>query len=167
VRVGLEGSEQVSAAAVQMDESLAGAGVEREGFVVQAMAGGGVELLVGMVSDPTFGPVLACGAGGTQAEVLGDVAVRVCPIAPGDADAMIRSLRTFPLLTGFRGAPGADLDALRELLLRVSAMVDAHHEIAELDLNPVIAGPDGALVVDARVRIAAGGQPRPWPSTWR
>jgi acetyl coenzyme A synthetase (ADP forming)-like protein len=167
VRVGLEGSEQVSAAAAQMDESLAGAGVEREGFVVQAMAGGGVELLVGMVSDPTFGPVLACGAGGTQAEVLGDVAVRVCPIAPGDADAMIRSLRTFPLLTGFRGAPGADLDALRELLLRVSAMVDAHHEIAELDLNPVIAGPDGALVVDARIRIAAGGQPRPWPSTWR
>lgn len=107
-----------------MDERLAAAGVERERFLVQEMAGGGAELLVGVVSDPVFGPVLACGAGGTQAELLGDVGVRICPIARSDAAETIRSLATFPLLTGFRGSPAADLGALEELLLRVSAMVD-------------------------------------------
>jgi acetate---CoA ligase (ADP-forming) len=79
---------------------------------------------------------------------------------------MIRSLKTFPLLSGFRGTPEADVGALEELLLRLSALVDAHHEIAELDLNPVNVGVDTAVVVDARIRLAAAGPPRPWPSTW-
>ena len=108
-----------------MDEALAAAGVERERFLVQRMVEGGVELLVGVATDPVFGPVLACGAGGTQAELLGDVSVRVCPLGPDDAGEMIRSLAIFPLLTGFRGGAQADLDALGELLLRVSAMVDS------------------------------------------
>jgi acyl-CoA synthetase (NDP forming) len=131
------------------------------------MAGEGVELLVGVVSDPVFGPVLACGAGGTQAELLGDVGVRICPITRAEATQTIRSLATFPLLTGFRGEPAADLAALEDLLVRVSAMVDSHHEIAELDLNPVIAGPDGAIAVDARIRVGTAPPPRPWPRTWR
>ncbi len=167
VRTGLEGVEQVAGAAVAMEEALRRAGVGREGFLVQAMAEPGVEMLVGVVSDQMFGPVLACGAGGTQAELLGDVSVRVCPISPPDAGQMIRGLATFPLLTGYRGGPVADLDALEELLLRVSAMVDAHHEIAELDLNPVLAGPGGAVAVDARMRVLAAERPRPWPRTWR
>ena len=79
---------------------------------------------------------------------------------------MLGSLATFPLLTGFRGGPEADLEGVQELLLRVSAMVEAHHEIAELDLNPVLAGPASAPAVDARVRVTAAAPPRPWPSTW-
>jgi acetate---CoA ligase (ADP-forming) len=134
---------------------------------VQAMAGEGVELLVGIAADPAFGPVLACGAGGTLAELQRDVAVRICPVGAGEAAEMIRSLAIYPLLTGFRGAPAANLAALEELLLRVSAMVDAHREIAELDLNPVIAGPEGAVAVDARIRARPAPAPRPWPSTWR
>ncbi len=167
VRAGLAGPDEVAREARAMDERLAVTGVERERFLVQAMAGGGAELLVGVVSDPVFGPVLACGAGGTQAELLGDVGVRICPISRTEAAETIRSLATFPLLTGFRGSPAADLGALEELLLRVSAMVDAHHEIAELDLNPVIAGPDEAVAVDARVRVSVAAPRPPWPKTWR
>lgn len=167
VRTGLAGAEQVTAEARAMDERLDAAGATRRGFLVQEMAGAGVELLVGVVGDPLFGPVLACGAGGTQAELLGDVGVRICPITRSEAAEAIRSLATFPLLTGFRGAPAADLAALEDLLLRVSAMVDAHKEIAELDLNPVIAGPDGATAVDARIRVGAAAPARPWPKTWR
>ncbi len=166
VSVGLEGSAEVSREAKAIDERLGHAGIERESFLVQEMSDGGAELLVGVVSDPMFGPVLACGAGGTQAELLGDMGVRICPITGADAAETIRSLATFPLLTGFRGGPEADLGALEDLLLRVSTMVDTHHEIAELDLNPVMAGPDGATVVDARIRIAGAKPPRPWPSTW-
>jgi acyl-CoA synthetase (NDP forming) len=127
----------------------------------------GTELLVGVVSDPVFGPVLACGAGGTQAELLKDVAVRICPLNRQEAGEMVRSLAVYPLLTGYRGAPGADLGALEDLLLRISAMVEAHHEIVELDLNPVMAGSDGALAVDARIRVQSAPPSRPWPSTWK
>jgi acetyl coenzyme A synthetase (ADP forming)-like protein len=167
VRTDLADATAVAGAAVQMDEALAAAGAERESFLVQAMADSGVELLVGIASDPAFGPVLACGAGGTRAELHPDVAVRICPVSAGEAGEMIRSLAIFPLLTGFRGAPRADLAALEDLLLRVSAMVDAHREIAELDLNPVIAGASGATAVDARIRLRPAPAPRPWPSTWR
>jgi acetyl coenzyme A synthetase (ADP forming)-like protein len=167
VRTELADATAVAGAAVQMDEALAAAGVERQSFLVQAMAEGGVELLVGIANDPAFGPVLACGAGGTRAELHPDVAVRICPVSAGEASELIRSLAIFPLLTGFRGAPAADLPALEELLLRVSAMVDAHREIAELDLNPVIAGPTGATAVDARIRLRPAPAARPWPSTWR
>jgi acetyl coenzyme A synthetase (ADP forming)-like protein len=167
VKVGLSGAAEVSWAAVEMDEELARESVERQSFIVQSMVEEGTELLVGVVSDPVFGPVLACGAGGTQAELLKDVGVRICPLNRQEAGEMIRSLSIYPLLTGFRGAAGADLDALEELLLRVSAMVEAHHEIVELDLNPVMAGPGGALAVDARIRVQSAPPPRPWPSTWK
>jgi acyl-CoA synthetase (NDP forming) len=167
VRVGLEGAAAVSWAAVEMDEQLAAAGVEREEFIVQSMVDDGTELLVGVVSDPVFGPVLACGGGGTQAELLKDVAVRICPLNRQEAGEMVRSLAVYPLLTGYRGAAGADLVALEDLLLRISAMVEAHHEIVELDLNPVMAGPDGAVAVDARVRVSSAPPSRPWPSTWK
>ncbi len=167
VRVGLAGSAEVIRAAEEMDEAIVRTGAQRETFIVQAMVDGGVELLVGVVDDPTFGPVLACGAGGTQAELLKDVTVRICPITRDEAERMLGSLATFPLLTGFRGGPEADLDALHELLLRVSAMVEAHHEIAELDLNPVLAGPEGAIAVDFRVRVKSAPPRRPWPATWK
>jgi Acyl-CoA synthetase (NDP forming) len=167
VRIGLAGRAEVARAAEEMDEAIANAGGQRETFIVQEMVEGGVELLVGVVDDATFGPVLACGAGGTQAELLKDVTVRICPITPDDARRMLSSLATFPLLTGFRGSPEADLGALHELLLRVSAMVEAHHEIAELDLNPVLAGPEGAIAVDFRIRVKGAPPRRPWPATWK
>jgi acyl-CoA synthetase (NDP forming) len=117
-------------------------------------------------TDPVFGPVVACGAGGTAVELLGDVSVRVCPLTMADAEEMVRSLAIFPMLTGFRGMAAADLGALTDLVLRVGALADAHHEIVELDLNPVIATAKGALAVDARVRVAALSPTRPWPATW-
>jgi acetate---CoA ligase (ADP-forming) len=167
VRVGLAGADEVRRAAEEMDATVAQRGGERESFIVQAMAEPGPELLIGVVEDPTFGPVLACGAGGTQAELLKDVAVRICPVNRGDVDQMLRSLKTFPLLTGWRGAPLVDLERLEDLLVRVSAMVDAHREIAEMDLNPVIAGPDGAVAVDYRIRLQPPPPRRPWPRTWK
>ncbi len=166
VRVGLSGEAEVCEAAGQMAEALAGAGLEVDQFIVQRMIEGGVELLVGVVADPVFGQVLACGAGGTQAELLKDVAVRVCPLSPVEAKEMIRSLAIFPALEGYRGAPAADLGALEDLLLRLAAMVNAHPEIAELDLNPVIANGEGAVAVDARIRVRNAAPARPWPRTW-
>jgi acetate---CoA ligase (ADP-forming) len=166
VRIGLSGADQVRAATGEMDEAVVRAGGRRERFMVQEMAGDGPELLIGVADDATFGPVLACGAGGTQAELLRDLSVRVAPITRTDAGQMIRSLATFPLLTGYRDAPPADLAAIEELLLRVSAMVDAHQEIAELDLNPVIARPDGVLAIDYRIRLRPPPPQRPWPRTW-
>jgi acetate---CoA ligase (ADP-forming) len=167
VRAGLHGAEEVAVAAREMDARLAGAGIERASFLVQRMVAGGVELLVGVASDPVFGPVVACGAGGTAVELLGDVSVRVCPLGGEDGEAMVRSLAIFPMLTGFRGQAPVDLGALVRLVLRVGALADSHREIVELDLNPVIATPDGALAVDARVRVAPPPPGRrPWPGTW-
>ena len=135
-----------------------------DGFLVQRMASAGAELIVGVVSDPDFGPVVACGAGGHAVELLGDVAVRLTPLGPRGAEEMLRSLRTFPLLNGYRGAQPADVAAIEDALLRISALAAAHPEIAELDCNPLCAGPDGATVVDARVRVAPAPPPRPFPA---
>ena len=96
MRLGLAGGEEVARAAEEIDESLARADVSRDSFLVQAMVDGGVELLIGVVDDPVFGPVLACGAGGIGAELFKDVAVRVCPLAPEEAGEMLRSLALFP-----------------------------------------------------------------------
>jgi acetate---CoA ligase (ADP-forming) len=115
---------------------------------------------VGVVQDQHFGPVLACGAGGTATELLKDVAVRITPITRGDASRMVRSLKTFPLLDGYRGAAPADVGALEDVLMRVSALVEAHPEIVEMDLNPLIVHSDGVVAVDARIRLEAG-PPRP------
>ena len=144
-----------------MAEAVAAEGYPVEGFLVQRMVPDGVELLVGVVHDPSFGPVIACGTGGTAVELLKDVAVRITPLTDRDATEMVRSLATFPLLDGYRGAPRVDVAALEGLLLRVSALVEAHPEIAELDCNPVKVLADGAVVVDARVRVEAATPPLP------
>ena len=154
VRLGLATAADVEAAAVEMAASLEAAGLGPEGFVVQPMAGRGVEMLAGVVRDPSFGPIVACAAGGTQAEILKDVAMRLTPLTDVDAREMVRSLATYPLLDGYRGAPRADVAALEDVLHRVGALADAHPEIAEMDLNPVIVGPGGATIVDGRIRIA-------------
>ena len=163
VQVGLSDPAQAQEAAERMAERVRAAGHEPSGFLVQRMAGPGVELLLGVAHDPLFGPVIVCGAGGVTAEVMKDVAVRITPLTDTDARRMLRSLRMYPLLEGFRGAPPVDVGALESLLLRLSAMVEAHAEVVEMDCNPVIAGPDGAVIVDARVRVEAAAPPGPTP----
>ncbi|TAK20125.1 MAG: GNAT family N-acetyltransferase [Chloroflexota bacterium] len=129
------------------------------GALVQPMLSGGVECLVGVVTDPTFGPLIGFGLGGVLAELLGDVAFRVHPLTDIDADELISGGKAHRLLAGYRGAPPADLPALRELLLRLSRLVEDVPEIAELDINPVIVRPagQGALALDARIRLARPG----------
>ncbi|HEY7074165.1 MAG TPA: GNAT family N-acetyltransferase [Solirubrobacteraceae bacterium] len=140
------------------------AGAEPQGVLVQPMAAPGVELLVGVTSDRDFGPVVACAAGGVATELIDDVQVRLAPLDREEAGAMIRALRTFPLLDGYRGAPRADVAALEDIVVRLAVLAAAHPQIAELDCNPVVVGAHGAVVVDARVRVAAPPPPRPWPS---
>jgi acyl-CoA synthetase (NDP forming)/GNAT superfamily N-acetyltransferase len=159
VRLGLTGPGEVREAAAEMAARL-----DVEGFLVQPMIPSGVEMLVGIVQDPQFGPVVACGAGGVRAELERDVAVRLAPIGARDAREALRSLRTFPLLDGWRGAPAADVDALEDLVTRTAEMADAHPQIRELDFNPVIAGPDGCVVADARVRVERAPAARLWPA---
>jgi acetyl coenzyme A synthetase (ADP forming)-like protein len=166
VKVGLSGAESVERAATQMRADVAAAGHGECTFLVQRMLSG-VELLVGVVHDPQFGPVLACGAGGVTAELMKDVAVRLTPVSDRDAHDAVRSLRCFPLLDGYRGAPRVDVAALELLLLRISALVEAHPEVAELELNPVVVSPTGVSAVDARVRIMATMPRAPTPSVGR
>jgi acyl-CoA synthetase (NDP forming) len=154
VILGLQPSA-VERAASEMAETFAKAGHQVTGFQLQRMVPAGVEMIVGVVQDEHFGPVLACGAGGTATELMKDVSVRITPVTPGEAQHMIRSLKTYRLLDGYRGAPKADVAALEDVLLRVSALVEAHPQIAEMDLNPVIVHPRGAVAVDARIRLDA------------
>ena len=160
VRLRLQGAEAVRDTAREMNEKLTLQGHLPTGFVVQQMAKSGVEMLVGVVHDPQFGPVVACGAGGVQVELLKDVSVRLTPLSNEDASEMIRELKTYPLLKGFRGSVPCDVAALEDGLLRVSAMVEDVPQIAELDCNPFVVHESGATILDARIRVTAV-EPRP------
>jgi len=124
------------------------------GVAVQHMAPQGTEVIVGMTTDPQFGPVMMFGLGGIMVEVLKDVSFRLVPLAERDADQMLSEIKGRPVLEGVRGQPAADLKALRTTLLKVSEFVEKHPEVRELDLNPVFAYADGALAVDARIVIS-------------
>lgn len=136
-------------------------GPDMTGLLVQAMVPTGVEMIVGAVQDPVFGPLVACGTGGVFVDLLADTAFRLHPLTEADAGDMIEELRGARLLRGFRGAPAADEAALRDIVLRVSALLSAGPEIAEVDLNPVIVLPNGAVAADARIRVE---RPQPPPS---
>src|SRR6185436_19897454 len=153
------GREQVTEAAREMTARLAERGQSPAAFVVQRMISGGVEMIVGIAHDPQFGPIVACGAGGVLVELMRDVSVRLTPLAQDDAGEMIRSLKTYPLLTGFRGSTPCDTAALQDGLLRVSAMVEDLPQIAELDCNPFLVLERGAVILDARVRVAPSEPP--------
>jgi len=155
VRLRLNGPDAVRDAAREMSERLKSRGLSPSGFVVQEMAEPGIEMLVGVVHDPQFGPVVACGAGGVQVELLKDVSIRLTPLSNEDAAEMIRELKTYPLLTGFRGSVACDVAALEEGLLRVSAMVEDIPQIAELDCNPFVVHEKSATILDARIRVTA------------
>lgn len=160
VRLDLDPGE-VQVTAEQMANAIRRRGLESPSFLVQRMAQPGVEMIVGVVHDAQFGPVIACGAGGVMVELLRDVSVRLTPLTREDAADMIRSLKSYPLLTGFRGAPPRDVGALEDAVLRVASLVEDLPEVAELDANPIVVHDKGATIIDARVRVEASLPPRP------
>ena len=154
VRLNIASENAARAAFEEIRGALAAAGQANamDGVLVQPMIRGGVEVMVGVTQDPLFGPLIAFGLGGVLVEVLADVCFRIAPLTDRDAAEMLRAIRGWRLLQGFRGQPAADLDALQELLLRLARLVEEVPEIAEIDLNPVIALPSGCQVVDCRIQ---------------
>ena len=128
-------------------------GADLRNVLIQPMITDGVEVLIGVVHEPVFGPLVVFGLGGVATDVLGDHAARLTPLTDIDAEEMIRGIRAAPLLYGHRGSAPVDLSALEDVLLRVSRLADEVPEIAELDLNPVLARADDACPVDARIRL--------------
>jgi acetyl coenzyme A synthetase (ADP forming)-like protein len=126
-----------------------------DGVLVQPMVAGGVEVMIGVTHDPQFGPLIAFGLGGIHVEILGDVCFRVTPLTDRDANEMVQSIRGYRLLQGYRGHCAADVDAIKNVLQRISRLVEEVPQIREVDLNPIIAlGPgQGCHIVDARVRV--------------
>src|SRR2546423_4343443 len=155
IALGLAGDDAVRAASLRMRGRR---GDAMSGVIVQKMVPDGVEMFVGATFDPDFGPVIACGTGGTLVELFSDVVVRLHPLTDADAAEMVNELRGAPLLRGYRGAPAVDEAALRDVLLRVSALIAACPGIQELDINPLKVLPTGACAIDARIRI--GSTPR-------
>jgi acyl-CoA synthetase (NDP forming)/RimJ/RimL family protein N-acetyltransferase len=151
VKLDLHGEHEVRTA---YDELAATFGSKLDRVLVQPMLGSGVEVLVGVVQEPVFGPLVVFGLGGVATEVLADHTARLTPLTNADADRMIHDVHAAPLLLGHRGSAAVDTAALADVLLRVSRLADDVPEIAELDLNPVIARPDGLQTVDARIRVA-------------
>jgi len=129
-------------------------GDEMHGAVVQRMAPAGLEVIVGVTQDPLFGPLLLFGLGGVTAELLADRALRILPVTDTDAYDLVRSLRTSPLLFGYRGSPALDVAALENVIVRVARLASEAPQISEMDLNPVIVSEHGVVVVDAKVRCA-------------
>lgn len=153
VRLDLGDEEELRRAWRAMADAADRRGDHVAGFLVEEHVAGGRETIVGMTTDPAFGPILMFGLGGIYVEVLEDVVFRVQPVAEVDAREMMDSLRSRRLLEGFRGEPGVDRDMLAEVIQRVSQLVGDHHRIAELDINPFLAFADGGLAVDARIRL--------------
>ncbi|HSG38279.1 MAG TPA: acetate--CoA ligase family protein, partial [Thermoanaerobaculia bacterium] len=155
VRVDLRDGDELREALDAMESSVAAAGYPAEGWLVQKMVRGGHEVIFGITTDPRFGPLLMFGLGGKYVEVFQDVRFAVTPLGAEEARDVIRGIRGFKLLEGVRGEPGADLELLAEILLRLAQLAQRHPRVRELDLNPFLAGPDrnSAVAVDARLRV--------------
>lgn len=156
VRLDLGDEASVRAAYREMVEKTAPLDPEAA-VTVQPMAKKGVEVLIGVTTDRQFGPVVAFGLGGVFTEVVKDVSFRMVPVDPEEAGEMIRQIKGSRLLQGYRGAPAVDIGVLEKIISEVSRLAVAFDEIAEMDLNPVAAYPDGALVLDARVVLKKKG----------
>jgi acetyl coenzyme A synthetase (ADP forming)-like protein len=157
VRLNLSDENSVRRAFEEIRSRLARDGMlgAMDGVLVQPMILSGVEVMVGVTADPLFGPLIAFGLGGIHVEILGDVRFRITPLSDRDAAEMVREIRGFRLLEGYRGHPPADVAAIEEALLRVSRLVEEVPEIGELDLNPIFALPpgQGCSIADARIRV--------------
>jgi acetyltransferase len=156
VRLDLRTGDEVAAAFEDMAPRLRRRDPDAR-FYVQSMVRGGIEVILGAVYDPAYGPILMFGLGGTEVEVLRDVAYALCPVTDAEAERLIRSIRGAALLTGFRGAEPVDLEALARWVRRLSQLMMDHPEVREVDLNPLIVNPKGrpSGVVDARIAVAA------------
>jgi acetyl-CoA synthetase (ADP-forming) len=153
VMLNLKNSADVSNAYAKIIENVKkyNAKAKIVGLLVQEMAPQSTEVIVGAIKDPQFGPTVMFGLGGIFVEILKDVSFRIAPLTLDDAKEMITEVKAYPLLTGFRNTPPADIDALVKILLNTSRLVMHNPEIKELDLNPVIAYQKGATTVDARI----------------
>jgi len=158
VALDVVGSDEIAAAYEQVTNAVP----DPEGVLVQEFVAGGHEILIGMVEDPTFGPLLVFGLGGIFVELIGDVAFRIHPLTDIDAAEMISEVKSAKLLEGYRGGEPGDIEAVTDTLLRVSALIEDVPEIFEMDLNPVKVGPPGAgvRIVDARIKV------RPIAGSW-
>jgi len=156
VRLNLQTPEEVSKAfediLATIKENYPKATVH--GTSVQTMARPGTEIIIGMFKDPQFGPVLMFGLGGIFVEILKDVSFRIVPLTQKDAKEMIREIKGYPLLEGYRGREKVDVSNLESILLKISNFVEQYPEIKEFDLNPIFAYRNGVVVVDARVILA-------------
>jgi acyl-CoA synthetase (NDP forming) len=157
VKLGLANAAQVGRAYSEIRAAVKKAEPKAkiQGVAVQKMAKPGVEVIMGMSKDAQFGPVLMFGLGGVFVEVLKDVAFRIVPLVRRDAGQMIREIKGYPVLEGYRGQEPANITVLEDLLLKLSEFIDKTPEIKELDLNPILAYSDGAVAVDARVILEA------------
>ncbi len=153
VKVNLKTEEEVRNAYRDILESVKAnvPNARITGILVQEFAPQGLELIIGLIRDPQFGPTVMFGLGGIFVEVYRDVSFRVAPLSEYDADSMMREIKAYKLLTGFRGMEPVDLEALKDALIKVGQIGLDIEEIAEMDLNPVIAYPKGIKVVDARI----------------
>lgn len=153
VKTGLKNATQVSKAYKEIMTSVWQKYPEAaiNGVSVQPMVKSGVEVIIGMSKDAQFGPVLMFGLGGILVEILKDVSFRIVPLTARDAREMIREIKGYPILEGYRDQEPANVPLLEEMLLQVSDFADKNPELKELDLNPILAGKDDAIAVDARV----------------
>ena len=159
VSLGLQGDDAIRAAADELLRRAGQRGVDARGLLVEPMADPGLELVVGLRRDPSFGPCVVVGLGGVLAEVLDDVAIRLAPVTIPIAQSMLDDLRAAPLLAGARGRPAIDRDAVAELIVALSILGIERPDLVEVDLNPVVASPDGALAVDALVVLTSMAPP--------
>jgi acyl-CoA synthetase (NDP forming) len=153
VKLGLANATQVGKAYNEIISSVKKVypKAQIEGVSVQSMAPPGVEVIVGMSKDPQFGPVLMFGLGGILVEVLKDVSFRIVPVTERDAREMIREIKGYPMLEGYRGQKPASIPALEKVIVKVSKFIEENPQIKELDLNPIFAYPDKAVAIDARI----------------
>lgn len=153
VKVGLKTKEDVSKAYKEIMTSVKQKfpDAKIEGVSVQNMARPGTEVIIGMTKDPQFGPVLMFGLGGVWVEVLKDVSFRIVPLVRRDAQEMIKEIKGYKLLEGYRGSEPANIIMLEDILLKLSDYMEKTPEIKEMDINPIFAYKDGAIAVDARV----------------
>ncbi len=153
--------EDVGRTAHEIEEHLKELGSPPEGFLIQEMVKGGVELLLGVTQDPTFGPVVACGFGGVFTELVKDVAVRLTPLTQDDVDGLVEGLRLYPILKGYRGSPPYDIQGLKDAIARVGALVEDVPQILEMDINPLVVLERGVRALDVRIKV--GGEAKHVP----
>jgi acyl-CoA synthetase (NDP forming) len=157
VRLNIKSGQELRRAYAEMIENVRtrapGAGIR--GVLIQTQIAGGTEVILGGKQDPQFGPVLVYGLGGVFTELIHDVAFRIAPLTEQEAMKMIRETKSFKILSGARGQKPGDINGLAGCIVRLGALLCEHPEIAEVDINPLLVGPDGCLALDARIITGA------------